>query len=150
MLRFRIFFVEYFHYTNISTLVKEQPNNIYMQTDWRLNMFTVFFLVIFAWFVQCYFGLNQLGKYIRSLKCDAKYEGSNNYVYKYFYEYNFISFTSEKVKVRKEKVGERRFVLYQQICTMYLSSKIHRKLITFFAYQNMIMVIIRSCNQWVF
>ena len=58
---------------------------------------------------------------------------------------------SEKVKHekgQKENVGERRFDLLTHICTMYFSYKIHGKLITFFAYQNMIMIIIRSCNQW--
>ena len=34
-----------------------------------------------------------------------------------------------------EKVGERRFVLKQHSCMIYLSSKIYRKVITFFASQ---------------
>ena len=69
------------------------------------------------------------------------------YIYVYIYAQNFCF--SEKVKHKKgqkEKVGKRRFVLYQHICTMYLSSKIHRNI---FVYQNMVMIIFRSCNQCV-
>ena len=44
------------------------PNKRYMQIDWCLNI-TVYFLVIFAWFVQfTLFQLNRLGKHIKSLK----------------------------------------------------------------------------------
>ena len=52
----------------------------------------------------------------------------------------FVSQNKRNKKGRKEKVGEpreRRFDLYQHICMIYLSRKIHRKSITFFAYQNM-------------
>ena len=88
------------------------------------------------------------------------------YIYIYIYLYYFYIYTilhihifqrsilivhifcfSEKVKHekgRKENVGERRFVLYQHICTMYFSSKIHRNLITFFAHQNIIMIIMQK------
>ena len=38
-----------------------------------------------------------------------------------------------------EKVGERRFVLDQHSCMMYLSSKIYSKLITFFSYQKFVL-----------
>ena len=65
----------------------------------------------------------------------------------YIYIYIYISEKVKHKKGRKEIVGERRFILYQHICTMYLFSKIHKTLIIFFAYQNMIMIIFRKCNQ---
>ena len=71
-------------------------NKRYMQTDWRLNMFAVYFLMIFAWFVQSYFSLNQHGKYIRSLnftKMWRKIWRQQKYIY--IYKWNMKSFSNE-------------------------------------------------------
>ena len=142
-------------------------NKIYMQTYSHLFLLDLF-NVMSVWI-----NLRNVLDHLILLKCDAKYEGSTSYVYKCFMNiilplsrlslvtayldiyilvaHNFCF--SEKVKHKKgwkEKVGKCRFFLYQHNCTVYLSLKIHRKLITYFAYQKMIMIIIRSCNQWFF
>ena len=57
----------------------------------------------------------------------------------YNFNFCFSAKVKHKKKGRKEKLEKRSFVLYQHSCMVYLSSKIERKLITFFANQNIIL-----------